>query len=592
MDILEEEEDDFDIADVVLCPPEEKAEAQSDCDSDDSDEPTALFDHLPRRLLASGSEATLRHTAEDETTNATHRAPGDAEGQPEVETYESGDANRSKKRKKVAHSWTKTSQTTGGNVPAFQPADGPSTQAWVASHCSSAYDFLRLFLSDEFLNIVSTQTMMYATQKGLSNPGASQDSLLVFFGILLLSGYNKLPYRRMYWREDPDVFNELVSRSMRRDVFESLLRSLHLANNQEIDLSDPYYKVRPMFKHLNESFKMMPSPEKLSIDETMVPYYGRHHTKQYIRGKPVRFGYKLWCCSTTSGYLLHAEPYCGKATNFRDTGLGQGANVVLGMVEKCDIRQGQQLFFDNLFTSVPLLKTLSERKIGGTGTLRQDRKAGAPLPTKSEMGKRKRGEWTAAYSDDVALVTWHDNQVVTVASNVYDALPTARKSRWNRKEKKVVQVEMPGAIQQYNQAMGGVDLFDQSVAAYRIRIRSKKWWWPLLNWGVNAAAVKAWMLKKMVTGDDKLSLLDFIREAVTETLFKHGAPRDRPGRPLAVSGAAAVSARADGRGHWPEKAETRRGRCRHCGRRSAYSCVRCCVPVHPECMAGYHASTH
>ena len=100
------------------------------------------------------------------------------------------------------------------------------------------------------------------------------------------------------------------------------------------------------------------------------------------------------------------------------------------------------------------------------------------------------GEWATAYCDDVALVSWHDNQFVNVASNVYDALPTSRKSRWNRKEK-IVQVEMPGTIQQYNQAMGGVDLFDQSVAAYRIRVRSKKWWWPLLNWGIKAAAVNA-----------------------------------------------------------------------------------------------------
>ena len=51
------------MAEVVLCPPEEKAEAQSDCDSDDSDEPTALFDHLPRRILASESGATLRRNA-------------------------------------------------------------------------------------------------------------------------------------------------------------------------------------------------------------------------------------------------------------------------------------------------------------------------------------------------------------------------------------------------------------------------------------------------------------------------------------------------------------------------------------------------
>ena len=33
--------------------------------------------------------------------------------------------------------------------------------------------------------------------------------------------------------------------------------------------------------------------EDLNMDESMVPYYGRHSCKQFIRAKPFRFGYKL-----------------------------------------------------------------------------------------------------------------------------------------------------------------------------------------------------------------------------------------------------------------------------------------------------------
>ncbi len=38
-----------------------------------------------------------------------------------------------------------------------------------------------------------------------------------------------------------------------------------------------------------------------SCDEVMVPYYGRHSTKQYIHGKPVRYGYKVWALCTSGG---------------------------------------------------------------------------------------------------------------------------------------------------------------------------------------------------------------------------------------------------------------------------------------------------
>ena len=46
------------------------------------------------------------------------------------------------------------------------------------------------------------------------------------------------------------------------------------------------------------------------------------YAKQFIRGKPISFGFKLWSITSFEGYLFHAEPYCGLDTDFSDTGLG------------------------------------------------------------------------------------------------------------------------------------------------------------------------------------------------------------------------------------------------------------------------------
>lgn len=44
----------------------------------------------------------------------------------------------------------------------------------------------------------------------------------------------------------------------------------------------------------------------------MVPYFGRHGAKQFIRGKPIRWGYKLWTGATRLGYIEWFDPlYCG-----------------------------------------------------------------------------------------------------------------------------------------------------------------------------------------------------------------------------------------------------------------------------------------
>ncbi len=47
--------------------------------------------------------------------------------------------------------------------------------------------------------------------------------------------------------------------------------------------------MRPLFKNINETaLKYLPTSKRVSVDEIMVPYYGPHGDKQYIRGKPVR----------------------------------------------------------------------------------------------------------------------------------------------------------------------------------------------------------------------------------------------------------------------------------------------------------------
>nr|XP_054919882.1 piggyBac transposable element-derived protein 3-like isoform X1 [Dermacentor andersoni] len=50
----------------------------------------------------------------------------------------------------------------------------------------------------------------------------------------------------------------------------------------------------------------------MSYDESMIEYYGRHGCKQFIRGKPIRFGYKVWCLNAKNGYLVHFKVYQGK----------------------------------------------------------------------------------------------------------------------------------------------------------------------------------------------------------------------------------------------------------------------------------------
>ena len=79
-----------------------------------------------------------------------------------------------------------------------------------------------------------------------------------------------------------------------------------------------------------------------------------------------------------------------------NTGLCRGADFVLGLIEKCEVKTGSTVTFDNLFTSFPLLDELTELGIGALGTLRQNRFHGTSAVNKTTLAKKPRGSYDFA----------------------------------------------------------------------------------------------------------------------------------------------------------------------------------------------------
>ena len=70
--------------------------------------------------------------------------------------------------------------------------------------------------------------------------------------------------------------------------------------------------VRPLLNLPRDRFlRHFPVTQNLSIDESMIPHFGRHGAKHCIRNKPIRFGYKVLCLCTPDGCLGNFEPYQG-----------------------------------------------------------------------------------------------------------------------------------------------------------------------------------------------------------------------------------------------------------------------------------------
>ncbi|XP_068229303.1 piggyBac transposable element-derived protein 2-like [Palaemon carinicauda] len=103
-------------------------------------------------------------------------------------------------------------------------------------------DCINLFSNEQKIEELYHQSTTYAEQMSLSEDHITPQNMKIFLSILILSGYNKLPYRRMYWSENPDVFNNWVSKRIRRDTFDKILKSLHFTDNMKMT-ENRFYKV-------------------------------------------------------------------------------------------------------------------------------------------------------------------------------------------------------------------------------------------------------------------------------------------------------------------------------------------------------------
>ena len=367
--------------------------------------------------------------------------------------------------------------------------------------------------------MIMEQSILYAQQQNRHDFAPKQFQLKRFIGFLIFSGYHKLPREDMYWENAEDCSIKIVTGALSRQMYRDIKRNLHLADNSTLTDGDKLYKVRSYIDLLNRKFcKFGVFAHNLSIDEQMIPYFGHHSCKMFMKGKPVRFGFKAWCLCSSDGFLFNAIPYAGRE-DYVDPDLGLGASVVLQLLGVVDEPHVHSVYFDNFFTSHKLLQKLTEKKFCATGTIREPRLLSCTFENSKLLAKKERGSFDFRYdqANHIFAVKWNDNAVVTLASNFQSHEPLLTAKRYSRIQKKVVTVTQPNLISSYNAHMGGVDMLDNFVAKYRIAVKGKKWWWPLFINYVDIALCNAWSLHRRVHGKG-MDLLEFRRRVAIALL--------------------------------------------------------------------------
>lgn len=445
-----------------------------------------------------------------------------------------------------------------------------------------------MFFDEEVFEMIANLSQLYASQNNRHNFTVTVSELKIFFGILILSGYHKLPRESMYWSLDEDIGVEVVSNSMSRNRFKEIKRNLHLVDNNEAsNTTDKMFKLRKLSDVLIKKFNQFGVfHENISIDESMVKYYGRHSAKQFIRGKPVRFGYKNWVAASSSGYCYSFDIYCGRSTNSVSEPLG--SRVVKMLLDKLSTNPANhKVYFDNFFTSCDLLNDLRNLGYRATGTIRDNRTKKCPLTNVKEMMKKPRAEFDYRFdkNNEILLVRWKDNSICTMATNHDSYEPAGFVKRWCSQKKQKTNMQIPYMFQNYNKGMGGVDEMDQSISLHRIGIHGKKWWWGLFTYMIDMAMSNAWRLH-VCSKENSMDQLLF-RRTIARFYLKQ-SPKKRATTRSSSSNIEGLQ--LDGADHVPEKLPNR-VRCVICHNRSRWSCKKCkkTLCIDKGCFSKFHS---
>lgn len=582
------EDGDDEVTSIYIEPPEPNID--SDEDSAEEDE-GGLIDNLTGKQLLAGAEVVF--------TNKERLGGEELEDASMVDNMATTENAEKKRRRtktgKQQRNWTHQDLHT--NMPLFPEANFSKYRDF------TAHELFELFFDDDVFDMFLTEITRYALFKNSPDPKVTKEELKCFIGVLLVSGYNKLPGKRFYWDVGSDMRNEMVCGAIRRDRFTQIMRFLHVADNNTIDLSDKMYKLRPLMDKLSYNFRKHFVPVgKLSFDESMIAYFGPHGCKQFIKGKPIRFGYKMWCLNTPTGYLVNFDLYQGKnpkGNQENEKKFGKAAAVLVQMID--DFHDHVKalpfsFYFDNLFTGINLLIHLKEQGYNGTGTIRENRvPKECGVLTSIEVKKKERGYLDYKSSDDGVLITrWNDNSSVTVASTVHPVFPLGNVKRYSKEEKKYLSVPRPLVVSQYNKNMGGTDLMDENINRHRIAIRGKKWWWPIFTWLLDVAVQNAWQIHR--SAGSTFTALQFRRELARFYLMSYGCPPKGAGRPSSSKQSSSgtrlsESIRFDGRDHYVIQNEgNKRRRCASdtCMSVVRTACTKCNVGLCIPCFLSYH----
>ena len=433
-------------------------------------------------------------------------------------------------------------------VPVKAPPLSVASAAQLPTHhVTTELGFLQCLLTEQTVAAIATNTTAYAHSKGWpATWQTSAQELWLFIAVHIYMGIVCLPRAHMYWEDS--WRQSFVIDSFSRQRFTELLRFFHVAPPTPADTRHTVIdKVSTLLTACQQSFSSCYLPtQHLAFDEAMVGYKGRDRMKQYLRSKPTRWGYKVWCLAC-DGYLLNFDVYKGKQQRQADN--VSLHDTVLNLVRPYANR-GHILFLDNLFPSPALFDHLQRIGVRACGTLRPNRKD-VPADLQQRGKELAKGGTATWQRGELGCLAWNDRQLVYLLST-HTSIDAFVSFEQRRDDETTVTITKPKVVHDYNLHRGKVDTVDQLRGNYALGRKSMKNWPSLAWWLIDMCIVNAYHLFTLQTHSTARQL-DFRIQLMHQLAAAYPPQRDREqqggaprrGRPAVQHYAKRVAKRRD-----------------------------------------------
>jgi hypothetical protein len=293
----------------------------------------------------------------------------------------------------------------------------------------------------------------------------------------------------------------------------------------------PFWQVKHLVDRCNaNSQDYFRCGHRISIDEGVIPFKGKHCARCYNPKKPFKYHLKKFMCNDAeTGYCYSFYFYDG-AGEIRPAGMPATAWPVIKLLSQCTSLHNKNhlVATDNWFTGPATSSWLQQHGFQGVGTIKINRlhvektsgpnvRPGFPKHGVFKGARRPRGSIvihrTTVGSMTHFVTAWQDKKPVLLLSTYMPSKTLCTRKvkiagRWER-----VTFPRPSVVRHYNNTMGGTDLHDQRVAYFRTTLKSVRWHVRVVTDIFSSMLMNAFILFKLHHKKTQhYSALDFLQE--------------------------------------------------------------------------------